>query len=461
MDEMIAPRRAGLKTKLAKTPPVVAAKITPTTMGKLFVAILLIAVFEGAIRKWVTPALTNPLVLLRDGLALYCLFWALKTGKMHGGQKGAQALWLWTALVVLWGLFQLMINQSSPLIYIVGLRFWLLYLWFAYAAAVSMSQDDFRYISKTLLWLVLLMAPLAVLQFSLPPSAFLNKQVDGDEEKVFLAIAGVVRTTGTFSFTLGYTTLLAIFTPVVLSLLAPGIRLWGKSWAPKALVFALAIGTMVSGSRSALIMFGLMFLVYMFVSVRYSKNNATVRKSAKGGSAVMLVGVVLMLAVVPFIFSGAVDSSKQRFEEAAASEDLVDRVKVIFFGETGVYENLTLIGEGIGGGTNFASVITTGERTFLLAESEAGRVILEGGVLGFTYIGLKLMLIIFGLRRSLVIAKRTGNSLPLLLWSTLSIALLTWSIIGQLTVNALGFLLLSLGIASLRLANDPMMGKLK
>lgn len=458
---MIVARRTGFKSRLANKSPTAATKITPSTMGKLFVAILLITVFEGAIRKWVTPALTNPMVLLRDGLALYGLFWALKTGKMHGGQNGAQALWLWTALVVLWGLFQLMVNQSSPLVYLVGLRFWLLYLWFAYAAAVSMTQDDFRYITKTLFWLVLVMAPLAVLQSSLPPSAFLNKQVDGDEETVFRLTADIVRTTGTFSFTLGYTTLIAIFTPFVLSLLSPGAKLWGKSWVPKAIFFALAVATMVSGSRSALIMFGAMFLIYMYIVVRYTKSSAASKKSTKANSVAMLVGVVLILAAVPYLFYRSVEATKERFETAAEVEDSTDRVTSIFFGEPRIYKDISLIGAGVGSGNNFSAVLTTGERTFLLAETEAARTILEGGILGFVFIGIKLLIIFIGFRRSLTIARRTGNSLPLLLWVTLAVALLTWSIIGQLTVNALGYLLLGLGIASLRLGVDPTMGKLR
>lgn len=441
---MIVARRYGLRPKITNKRAEPVAKITPTTMGKLFVAILLIAVFEGAIRKWITPALTNPLVLLRDGLALYGLFWALKTGKMHGGQKGAQALWLWSALVVLWGLFQLMVNQSSPLVYVVGLRFWLLYLWFAYAAGVSMTQDDFRHITKTLLWLVLIMAPLAVVQFFLPPSAFLNKQLDGDEETVFRVTADIVRTTGTFSFTTGYTNCLAMISPFILSMLMPSFRFFKYQWMPKLLFFALAVATMVSGSRSALVMFGALFILYIFFVMKYSPTEK------KGSSLLLILGVTIMLSIVPYIFSRAVDATNERFTTAAESENFVDRLTVIFFGDTGTYDELILIGQGLGSGTNFAGVLATGERTFLLAETEASRIILEGGVIGYLLIGIKIAVLFLGIRQAFFRAKKSANILPLMIWGTLVVALISWSIIGQLTINVLGNLLFGLAIASLR-----------
>jgi len=423
-------------------------------MAKLFVAILIIVVLEGAVRKWISPSFTYPLVVLRDCLALYGMFWAISRGKFRTSRTAAQILWLWSAAVVLWGLLQLMVNQNSLVVFIMGIRFWLLYLWFAYAAAVSLTAVDFRYITRCMLWILLAMVPLAVVQFYLPPSAFINKNV-GDGGFIFVVTADIVRTTGTFSFTLGYTIFLAFVTPFVLAQLTPGSQLWGRKWMPKVIFLVLAVGTMVSGSRGALVMFGVLFLAYVFIVLRYAKT------ANKGGTVFMLAGVFMILAMVPYVLSRAVDATQQRFISAAKEESLPERVRSMFFGEVGIYENLSLIGEGVGSGNNFAGVNATGERTFLLAETEAARTILEGGILGFVFIGLKLLLITLGVKRSFSIAKKTGNCLPLLLWITLGVGLLTWSIIGQLTVNALGYLLLGLGIASLRLSVEPMIGNLK
>lgn len=422
------------------------ASVNPrlSKIGKIFILILLIVVFEGAIRKWVSSALTGPLILLRDGLALYGIFSTIKTKRLRFKRVGAQLLKLWTYFFLGWGLLQLLVNQSSPFIYVVGIRFWLLYLWFSYAAAVSLTEYDFNFIGKTILILMIAMTPLVVMQHFLPPGAFLNKQLDGVQDDIFLVVTGIVRTTGTFSFTLGFTTLLALATPFVLCLLTPGSKLWNRKWMPKFCILALGISTVVSGSRGAIIFFGLMFGAYIVATLLYSK------RSKKLAALFLIVVVGALLALVPYLFSTSMKANIERFESASQSENLSDRVIAMFTGETGIYKASTLIGSGVGVGTNFAGAAATGQRTFLLAETEAARTILEGGLLGLAFIGLKLMVISVGLRKSWSILKSTSNTLPLFLWLATTIALLSWSIIGQLTVNALGYMLFGLAIASLR-----------
>ena len=166
-----------------------------TLMGKLFVAVLLLVVAEGALRKWGSPALTNPLVLLRDLLALCGILWAVKERSLQLSRPAGQALLVWALVVVIWGFVQTLIIGGSPTVFIVGARFWLLYLGFAYAAGLTLSERDFRTIMTVLMCLVVLMAPLAVVQHYLPPSSFLNRQVDNDTS-VFLVTSGIVRTTG-------------------------------------------------------------------------------------------------------------------------------------------------------------------------------------------------------------------------------------------------------------------------
>lgn len=428
-------------------PTVPAATVAkPSTMGKVFVAIFLMVVFEGSLRKWVSSDLTVPLVLLRDGLAIYGIYWAMSRGKLVDTQAGTQALWLWTAAVVLWGLLQLMVNQSSLVVYVVGLRFWLLYLWFAYAAAVSITEFDFSYITKTMLKVMLLIVPLVILQFYQPPGAFINQQVDGDEDRVFRLTADIVRTTGTFSFTTGHTTFLAVVSPFVLAALTSGTQFFKKKWMPVLIFIGLTIATMLSGSRAALIMFGLLFFIYILISLLYAKG------TNKGNQLFLLFGAVLILLIVPYIFSNAVDATRERVTLAGDSEVLSERIMSIFFGEPEIYDRLTFFGLGLGAGSNFVGGLS--ETEFTLGETEAARTILEGGLLGFAFIGIKLLVIFIGLRKSILIAQSTGNSLPLLLWFTLALALFTWSIIGQLTVNALGYMLLGLGVASLRLTSN-------
>lgn len=418
----------------------VARKIKMTIPGKLFIGILLVVIFEGAFRKWISASLTNPLVFFRDAMALYGIFWAIKRKRLNFTQTGTQILWLWTALLLLWGLLQLLVNQSSPLIFIVGMRFWLLYLWFAYAAAISMTEHDFNSIIKIILTLLLLLTPLTVMQHLLPPSSFLNKQVGGDAGNVFLVADGVVRTTSTFSFTAGNTTFLAFASPFALAMLTSNRKLWKSKWMPKICFLALGIGTMVSGSRGSFVSFLILFIIYLIFSVMYSKS------SKKVSTIVILIISTAMLASIPFIFTRAVEATQDRIELAADSEDVTGRVLSTFsFGNT----SINLIGYGFGAGTNFAGI--SNETRFSLGEGEMQRTALEGGIPGLLFIFLKFFIALAGVLKSISIAKSTGNSLPFMLWITIILVFFTWPIMLQLTINTLGFLLLSLAITSLKL----------
>jgi len=426
--------------------PVVAIKPKVSIMGKIFLVVFFIVLFEGAIRKWISPSLTNPLVLTRDVLALYGVYWALNRNKLKTGSLIFKILLLWTAVVVLWGLVQLIFNQNPPLIYLIGLRFWLLYLWFACAAAVAMTENDFRIIIKVIMIITLCMTPLIVLQFYSPPGAFINKQIGGDEDKVFLLAANVVRTTGFFSFTAGQSTLLAVVTPFVLSVLMGTTKFFKNKWLPIAVFLALTTCTMLSGSRSALATFIILFAIMIFLETFFAKGKSETKK---------FLVIALSLAVImtiPFIFSTALDATTERVVSANESEPFFDRIQSMFFGEPGSQDAITFIGYGLGMGTNFVGILSNTK--FALGETEIARTLMEGGIVGFIFVAFKISVVIIAFRKAFYIVRKTGNKLPFLLWVVLIIALFSWSIIGQLTINALGYILFGLGLASFRFSEN-------
>lgn len=415
-----------------------------SVIGKIFLAVFFVVLFEGAIRKWISPALTVPLVFLRDCLVLFGVFWALKFNKFITKNIVFKALVGWTVIVVLWGLLQLIINNNSPFIYLIGLRFWLLYLWFGCVSALAMTEHDFNVIKKTLMLVILYTAPLILIQFYSSPSAFINRQVDGDEDKVFRLTADFVRTTGLFSFTLGQTTLLAMVSPFVLSSLVGSGYLFRRKGMVVLIFIALAISTMLSGSRSALLMFFIMFMAMILFEFFFSK---------KKRNATKVIILILSLAVVvsvPFLFSSAFDATAERVVSANESEVLSDRVVTLFLGEPEIRERASFIGYGLGMGTNLVGFLSNTQ--FALGEAETGRILMEGGLIGFMFVFFKIAIILVAIKKAFFISRRTGDSLPILLWVTLLVAIFSWSIIGQLTANALGYMFFGLGLASFRYA---------
>ena len=175
-----------------------------STTGRLFIAVMLVVIFEGAIRKWGAESSTLPLILLRDLLAAYTIVRALTRGHFRRQPQLTALMLAWSCCVIAWGLLQLTLGESSFAVLLIGLRFWLLYFWFGLAAAAGMSERDYVASLRVLLGALVLMAPLAVLQHYSPPGSFVNKSLDTNEEDIFIVIAGIVRTTGTFSFTSGF-----------------------------------------------------------------------------------------------------------------------------------------------------------------------------------------------------------------------------------------------------------------
>ncbi|MEJ8854244.1 hypothetical protein WKW79_06675 [Variovorax robiniae] len=412
--------------------------------GRLFIWVLLIVVFEGAVRKWGTSAASLPLILLRDAIAGYLIFHAWKSGHLRTFKNQTSVLVAWSCCVIAWGMLQVIVNDGNPIVFLIGLRFWLLYTWFGFAAASSMTEVDFRAAMRTATWLLILLAPLVILQYASPPGARINTEVDSVEDEVFIVIAGVVRTTGTFSFTSGFSTFLGLVIPIALAVVAARKRTLTHAFIAVAAFGAVVAESLVSGARSAVIYSGGMIAIYLLGRLVFSK------AADKGKALATLLLAVMALAILAVVFQTAIENTQQRFGEAAEVEDFWERVLVYFAGEPTVVDYLSWIGVGIGRLSNLAGYVSTGVAGFQLAEAEAGRILIEGGLLGGLYTALKLIVMGLGLYRSFVIAVRRGVIFPLLLWISLSIALLSWSAIGQLTANALLGFALAYALAALR-----------
>lgn len=413
--------------------------------GRLFISVMLVLILEGAVRKWVAESSTVPLILLRDLLATYTIARAVMLGHFRRQRLLAQLMLLWSTVVLGWGLLQLTLGESNFAMLTIGLRFWLLYWWFALAAVAGMNERDYLASVRVLLGSLVLMAPLVILQRYSPPGAFINKSLDADADDIFVVISGVVRTTGTFSFTSGFTIFVSTCAAFALGAFEARKRTGWQRLLGLAVFASLVVCTLVSGARASFLYIGGMLALFLFGNLLF----APMRR--KG--IALIAGLLAVIAMVglAFVFQGAVDAIQQRFATASESEDLLTRIVSIFLGEPGVFDRVGWLGAGIGIGSNLAQYVSVGTRTvFVYAESEAGRTLIEGGLAGGLYILLKLSLIMFGLFTAFIRSVQTRAVFPLLVWTALALALLTWPALAQLTANGLLGVLLALGLMSLR-----------
>lgn len=415
--------------------------------GRLFISVMLIVILEGAVRKWLSSSMTLPLVLARDVLAVYAVYYAFSRGHLHRNKGISLVLLAWSCGVVMWGMLQLILGESNPKVFVIGLRFWLLYIWFACAVAASMTEHDYRVAVKTALWSLLLMGPLVVVQHLSPPGARINTEVDNDEGDVFTVAFGVVRTTGTFSFTAGYAAFMALSAPLVFLMLEAKKRNFRERLLALLVLGAFVGNSIVSGSRATVIFSGAMLALYLLGNLFLSPGRR------KGIALLATVFIVLILGLFLYIFQGAVEATQERFVVAAASEGFLGRVATFFVGESEIYQRFKWQGFGVGLGSNLAAYVTTGEAFFTLAESETGRLLLEGGLLGYLFMALKTFIVVVAMTKSILLAMRARTMFPVLVWVTISLAMFSWSYIGQLSINALFGVLLVLGLLVFRYPN--------
>lgn len=412
-------------------------------VARLLLTVLLIAILEGAIRKWLVQSSALPMLALRDGIVVYAIWRGIRMRWFRFNAWQETLFGAWTAAVIFWTGLQVMLQLQPPLIAILGLRSWLLYLWFAWLCGRTLSRADVERLLVLLGYLMIPMGVLAVLQHELPTGHFLNRSPEGDGTDVMQVVAGVVRTSGTFTFPSGYVMLANIAVALALALLwgeLKGMRSRVLRYGVIAAVFACVV---VSGSRSAFLGAGIIGLVSAASMVFSSK-------ILSGRTIIVAAAIVAAPLLAPVVFPTAISSIAERFETAGQSEDLSKRIVSVAVGVNGAERSeLPLLGQGIGMANNAAASLMGGERGFLIGETEADRMLGEAGLLGFLFIAIKVGLAIAGMLAAIRVLRRERTMLPLLLWTPAAMVLITGQITSQLSVHALGWSLLGLAWGSL------------
>lgn len=412
-------------------------------VAKVFLAVFFIVLFEGALRKWLFLP-TMPLMLLRDSLVLIAVIYGIGTSSYRFRAVPEILMTVWSVIVLIWAMLQYIFQIMPFPVLFIGIRSWLFYLWFAVLFARKASSYDITVIIKTVLATLIPMVSLAVYQHLSPVNAFINRQVEG---KVFTVTSNIVRATGTFSFTIGYTAYMAMVMPLVFWLMTDGTKFFKNYSYRMLLIGSYFLGVLVSGSRGALFLtIGVMgvWIIVVIVSGTYKKVSS---KTLYLLPLMLAVGIYLLIPIL----QRALEANTTRIELASQSEDLSDRIVNTFLGTDKTWENFDIAGRGIGAASNAAGAFmhTSGEG-FVMGENEIDRILNEGGILGFLFEFLKIAVALTGLLISFKILRREKIALPLLFWVYLTIELLTATLTGQITIHGIVFLSLGIGWSLLR-----------
>ena len=252
------------------------------------------------------------------------------------------------------------------------------------------------------------------------------------------AAYGHIRPSGTFSFGNGlgnFTGIVAAF--CVYSLLQKRVTprlIWLAS------IPALAVLILLSGSRGAVGLVAVVLSTVILISMIRPRYLVPAMK---------IVGVCFLgaAAVGSFaVFRSGLEIFAYRFGDATdVREGFVDRFFGTFLAPFDLFGKVDFYGVGLGMGTNVgAGLLFEGQRKFLYAENELGRVMFESGpVVGPIYLLLRVAIVLFLFGQAVRTLRRDGHPLPMLLLGACGIDM----IIGQFgQATTLGFVTIASGL---------------
>jgi hypothetical protein len=368
-------------------------------------------IFEGALRKWLLPSLSTPLLIVRDPVVLLIYLQALRSRRfsVNGSILVGGIL---MAAFILMAVIQILAGVGGgAMVALYGLRTDFLHLPVIFVIPYAFSYRDVIKLGKWVLLLSVPMTILMVMQYRAPAGSWLNAGAGGDFQQLQFAM-GKVRPAGTFSFTSGA----AQFYALGMAFLIFGLsrnKVYPR-WLLAASLVSVAVAQPVSGSRTLVLSCGIVFVAAILFGLFHpnqSKHTLMI--------GVLVTVLVAALSLTSF-FREAIDTFMVRWDSANTSSGGVQRGIVgRFFNEFlepfDLLPQAGLIGRGLGMGTNAASAMLTGTRVFLLAEGEWARVVLEvGPLLGFAFLAYRVWLGVLIALRAVRGAKQ-GQLLPWLL----------------------------------------------
>ena len=415
-------------------------------LKKLFIVIFLYAIFEGAFRKWFSSNYDLQLILLRDFLIIIGVIYGITKKKYDINQIGEKLLIAYSLLVLLWIVIQLTFNSINFLIYLIGIRNWILYVWFSFLFLRTFDEATISKIIKIILITVIPLSILSILQHYAPLNHLINTQISSNLDYViypnntkdtYIAFVSndIVRTSSTFTYHYGYSQYLKLLCPLIFLLIDNTkyeTRFSNKYKFFIIVCFLLAI--VYSGSRQTIIFFLFISFTYI-ISKIYIKDAKDLFKK--------IIFFLILIFIFFFFIDRPIDAIYNRFLEASSSESIFLRISNMLFGTSNSWDNFTYLGQGIGIGSNISSIFLDNTR-FFVGEFENDRILGEGGILGIILIFLKYFFSFIYLKKTFKILNSTKEIFPFLFAIFIAQQLLLVQISGQLTTQIITFLSLGL-----------------
>jgi len=420
------------------------SKLTPIKYAIWLYFILLI--FEGALRKWVLPGLSDALLVVRDPVAIFIIYRAW----YYNLTNRNYFIIAMTGLTILGMITALLFGHGNLFVALFGARVTLIHFPLIFIMGKVLEKEDILKFGKFILWLSIPMVVLIGAQFYSPQSAWVNFGVGGGEGEGFQGALGYFRPPGTFSFQVGNTLFFSLAAVFI-------VYFWTSAYKLNRVVLVLATVALLASiplSISRTLFYSVLLTILFYVCSLFFNPKRFLNFFF---IAVGVVIVTIVLSQFEFfklateVFSTRLTTASEY--EGGVSNSLLDRIFGYIFRAYATSNEIPFWGFGMGMGTNVGSKLLSGDRSFLLAEFEWNRVIAEMGV----FLGTALMLVRVFLGGKLVLGslslmKKGGQILP---WLLLSVGLvnLVQSQWWQPTILGFGIFINGLAYACLQTSN--------
>jgi hypothetical protein len=389
---------------------------------------LILLIFEGALRKWIIPALDAPLLIIRDPVVIWIYYeaWKSRLSFHNAFITGA------VALAVVGTILSLAFGIAPAYITLYGLRTDFLQLPFIFIIPQIINREDVISMGKFLLYCSIPIAALVLLQFKSPVDSIWNKGAMATHYNS-------VRPSGPFSFVTG---LSAFYTLTSVFLLYGFMRSGTyKIWLLGLVTFDVLGASAVSGSRLQLASIGIVTLVAVMCVIT----------RGKGGLGMLIAGVIIAIAVSALSSTSIIQEGTMQMDERMTDAGRVEGNETGFANRAlqsllvafDMVDHVPFFGYGLGLGTNVGFGLFASNAKLMWPEAEWSRLLFESGpVFGLTFC-LYRFIMMLALGWAAFKAYRNDNFLPALLFGACALPILS----GQWGVaTTLGFAMFGAGL---------------
>lgn len=391
---------------------------------KLIWLYLLLLLFEGALRKWFLPGLSNGLLIVRDPIVIWIYYISYNKGIFPLNNKYVSPMIKWTIAAAIISF----LVQAHPFTIAYGIRTNLLHFPLIFVMGRVLNWQDVVAFGKAFLLLALPMTWVVSEQFQADRFNVINVASGGTGHQMMTS-GDKVRASGTFSFVSG----IVFFYCFAVAFIIYGFL--SRGFIPKWMLYlgtgATFLAMVTAGSRAVIAESIQVFGCLAFLAYHRPSEFGRITTST-----FIFITIALILYSRIELFKEGMSFLTLRFEEAANVEGNPVEAYFIRYWEIiySPFRSLNFqsldgwLGNGIGSGTRAGAALGRG----VGYELDWNRHIYENGfLLGLTYIWIRFW-IIKDLLKVCISAIKRNSYLAIFLWGA-SAPIILFGILGQPT----------------------------